>query len=58
MDNLNGMRRDEGRAMAADLAANCRLIGGSLERIERRAPLVVEDYRHRLHERIGAPWRS
>jgi uncharacterized protein (TIGR00255 family) len=53
MDRLAGMRRDEGRAMTADLAANCRLLGGCLERIERRAPMVVEDYRHRLHERIG-----
>jgi uncharacterized protein (TIGR00255 family) len=53
MENLDGMRRDEGRAMAADLAANCRLIGGCLERIERRAPAVVEDYRQRLHERVG-----
>jgi uncharacterized protein (TIGR00255 family) len=53
MDNLNGMRRDEGRAMAADLTANCRLIAGNLDRIERRAPMVVQDYRQRLYERIG-----
>jgi uncharacterized protein (TIGR00255 family) len=53
MENLDGMRRDEGRAMAVDLAANCRLIGGCLDRIEQRAPAVVEDYRQRLHERVG-----
>ena len=53
MANLDGMRREEGRAMAADLTANCRLIGGCLERIEKRAPVVVEDYRQRLHGRVG-----
>ena len=52
MGNLGRMRRDEGRAMAADLAANCRAAAASLERVERRAPLVVEDYRNRLFERL------
>ena len=51
MENLGRMRTDEGRAMAADLTANCRLIAESLGQIERRAPLVVEAYRNRLFER-------
>ena len=38
--------------MAADLTANCRAIAESLGQIERRAPLVVEDYRNRLLERL------
>ncbi len=53
LENLQRMRRDEGRAMAADLEENCRAAADSIERIERRAPLVVEDYRNRLHERLG-----
>jgi uncharacterized protein (TIGR00255 family) len=46
------MRADEGRAMADDLEVNCRSIAECLDRIERRAPLVVDDYRGRLHERL------
>ena len=52
LQNLDRMRADEGRAMAADLEANCRTAAECLDRIERRAPLVVEDYRNRLHERL------
>jgi uncharacterized protein (TIGR00255 family) len=50
--SLGRMRSDEGRAMAADLTANCRAVAESLDQIERRAPLVVEDYRIRLFERL------
>jgi uncharacterized protein (TIGR00255 family) len=52
MDRMSQMRNKEGQAMAADLAANCDLIGTSLDHVERRAPLVVADYRTRLHERL------
>jgi uncharacterized protein (TIGR00255 family) len=52
LENLGRMRSDEGRAMAADLTANCRAVAESLGQIERRAPLVVEDYRNRLFERL------
>jgi uncharacterized protein (TIGR00255 family) len=52
LENLGRMRTDEGRAMAADLTANCRLVAACLDQIERRAPLVVEDYRNRLFERL------
>jgi uncharacterized protein (TIGR00255 family) len=52
LENLGRMRSSEGRAMAADLTANCRAVAASLERVERRAPLVVEDYRNRLYERL------
>jgi uncharacterized protein (TIGR00255 family) len=53
LENLGRMRRDEGLAMAADLTANCKTIALCLDQIERRAPLVVEDYRKRLHERLN-----
>jgi len=52
LKNLERMRRDEGQAMTVDLAANCQAVKTWLERIERRAPLVVEDYRNRLHDRL------
>ena len=52
MKNLAQMRVEEGRAMAADLSANCRAIGAGLAEIERRAPLVIDAYRNRLEERL------
>lgn len=53
MASLNRMRVEEGRAMAADLEANCRAVAASLEQVASRAPLVVEAYRTRLEERIN-----
>lgn len=50
--NLDRMRGDEGRAMAADLEANCRAISASLELIAVRSPVVVDNYRTRLQERL------
>jgi uncharacterized protein (TIGR00255 family) len=52
MQNLSVMREEEGRAMAADLHANCRAIAGDLDQIADRAPLLVEAYRTRLEERL------
>lgn len=52
LGNLTRMRGEEGRAMAADLTANCRAVAASLDQVDRRAPLVVEDYRNRLYERL------
>lgn len=50
---LNAMRQHEGRAMEADLRANCQTIAAELAAIIRRAPLVADGYRERLTERIG-----
>jgi len=52
MQRLGQMRREEGRAMAEDLRANCRVVGAALELIARRAPEVAEAYRARLEERM------
>jgi uncharacterized protein (TIGR00255 family) len=52
LENLSRMRREEGRAMAVDLAANCRTALTSLEQIERRTSVVADDYRGRLFERL------
>ncbi len=52
VDSLEQMRREEGQTMAADLLANCRLASASLARIEARAPLVAQEYRCRLSDRL------
>jgi uncharacterized protein (TIGR00255 family) len=46
------MREQEGRAMEADLKANCQAIIAALDVIEKRAPLVGDSYRDRLTERV------
>lgn len=51
--NMAKMREDEGRAMSADLIANCSVIARELTAIEARAPLVVDTYRNRLTERLN-----
>ncbi|MDD4787541.1 MAG: YicC family protein [Pirellulales bacterium] len=53
LDGLEAMRREEGTAMAADLAANLQVIRSALESVEQRAPQVVEAYRNRLNQRVG-----
>lgn len=53
LKNLAQMRADEGRAMEADLRANCRVVAEELKEIQTRAPLVVEAYRNRLTERLN-----
>ncbi|MFI4875672.1 MAG: YicC/YloC family endoribonuclease [Blastopirellula sp. JB062] len=47
------MRREEGRAMGADLANNCQEIAKHLAEVEILAPQVVENYRTRITERLG-----
>ena len=54
LESLSQMRRKEGRAMAADLTANCRVAGECVDKIEKRAPLVVDAYRTRLEDRLTA----
>jgi uncharacterized protein (TIGR00255 family) len=52
MQNMAAMRAEEGRAMAADLSANCGQVAKELDAIEARAPLVADSYRTRLTERL------
>lgn len=54
LERLGQMRTGEGRAMAADLAANARNIAIELAAVEQRAPQVVAAYRTRLLERLKA----
>jgi uncharacterized protein (TIGR00255 family) len=51
--SMSAMRSEEGRAMAADLAANAATVAAELDQIETRAPLVGDFYRARLAERLG-----
>jgi uncharacterized protein (TIGR00255 family) len=52
LTNLANMRSKEGKAMAADLADNCRQIASELSHVEQRTPLVAEAYRTRLTDRL------
>jgi uncharacterized protein (TIGR00255 family) len=54
LDNLDRMRREEGRAMSVDLRSNRELVAAALDRIETRAPLVIAAYRARLLERVNS----
>ena len=49
---LQAMRQEEGRAMANELLQNRNDIAKHLENIRQRAPIVVEAYRDRLHDRV------
>jgi len=52
LESLERMRRDEGKAMAEDLRANCRQAAASLEEIARRGPAMVSQYREKLQQRL------
>ena len=49
---LNEMRRDEGKAMAAELAGYHRAIAAQLDAIRVLLPAVVADYRQRTLDRV------
>jgi len=53
-DGVLAMREREGLMLHDELHRHRRAIAGHLEVIARRAPIVVEQYRHRLRERINA----
>jgi uncharacterized protein (TIGR00255 family) len=50
--NLDHMRAEEGRTMAADMRANCQAAADWLAQIRGRAPQVIDAYRNRLAERV------
>lgn len=53
LTKLDQMRQEEGRAMTADLTANCEVLSASLANVEQRAPTVVENYRGRITDRLN-----
>lgn len=52
LTKLDAMRRDEGRAMAAELMALHRTIKDQLTRCRDHLPVVMADYRQRLIDRV------
>jgi uncharacterized protein (TIGR00255 family) len=52
LSRLDGMRRDEGRAMANELLLHHRHVCDQLELIRQHLPAVMADYRQRLLERV------
>jgi len=52
IEKMDVMRLEEGRAMAADLKANCAASASALEEVAGRAPKVIDAYRARLQERL------
>ena len=53
IEKLDTMRRREGAALFEELMRHARLISENLKEIQKRAPLVVEDYHRRLTLRIN-----
>lgn len=49
---LAAMRAVEGKSLAVDLSVQCAAIRERLKTIETRVPLVLHEYRDRLHQRI------
>lgn len=52
LKNLDAMRREEGRAMAAELLAQRQHIAGQLDAVRQQLPGVMADYRQRLIDRV------
>ncbi|MBI4832459.1 MAG: YicC family protein [Candidatus Lindowbacteria bacterium] len=54
LEQLIEMRRSEGENIWADLSARIEQIGGLAKEIAVRAPIVVDEYRQKLKERVVA----
>ena len=52
LDNLRKMRKAEGERLKTDLLARVDAVSTLREEIAKRAPLVAEEYRNRMTERI------
>lgn len=53
LENLNAMRRTEGEKLAKDLLSRMDTVERTVEEIAERAPLVAENYRVKLTERVS-----
>jgi len=53
IESLGTMRRDEGKALAAEIHSHCDTIRRELEAVALRAPLVVQEYHERLRSRVA-----
>ncbi|MCD3194407.1 YicC family protein [Clostridium botulinum C] len=52
VESLVNMREKEGKKLKEDVINKCNIIQESLKEVEKRAPLVVKDYKNRLNNRI------
>jgi len=52
LDSLDSMRIHEGQSIEEDLLKRLELIKGYLDAIEKRSPLVVDEYKEKLRNRI------
>lgn len=52
IDLLAAMRENEGAALKDDIIKRCNLIKEFVDKIEQRAPLIVNEYKNRLEQRI------
>lgn len=57
LNQLIAMRVEEGSQLAGDIEKRIEVIRGLTQGIRQRAPLVVEEYRDRLNQRL-ADWRG
>lgn len=53
LDNFVAMRETEGEHLKSDIEEKLKTIRSTVERIEKRAPLVAEEYRQRLLTRLA-----
>lgn len=53
LQKMDAFRRSEGAAMADELRANLDLIETELAAVAEQAPVVVREFRDRLHERVA-----
>jgi uncharacterized protein (TIGR00255 family) len=53
LDQLIEMRRQEGRAVKAELLAQCDVVQANLAAVRQRAPEVVKDYHAKLQSRVS-----
>lgn len=58
VEQLTAMRAVEGQALAADLRDQCAAVALSLDVIERQAPMVAENYRKRIQDRVNEALES
>ena len=49
---MNAMRAKEGAALQKDLFSRIKTIDATLKKVVREVPVIVEDYRQKLHKRI------
>lgn len=52
LDAMGAMRREEGRALLAELKAHCQTMLRELDAVAQRAPFVVDEYHERLRARV------